>query len=1120
MVLLAWTTLNAAQQSNLNQSDKSNTNGQQSSPISDLEMTPDGISFILNLPAQESSLGTIEIAGLNAELNQPGSPALPYYATFIALPPGATAEVTLEPAAPVIYQDWTVPAVPDPQSVAGVLKGAEDFAAVNDDALQSEPDPAVYEKNANFPGPLHEISGPMYVRDTRLAHLILYPVQYNPVSRQLTQYKQMWVSINFVGGQGVEARPLKGRSPFSEALDNLILNAEQAHNWRGLPETMTGSGTQLPVGSDAYKIEVNQDGIYEVTYADLQTAGMNVNSINPNTFQMLYRGQPVAYEFIGNDDNQFESGEKVRFYGWAFNGSRLEKQFINNNVFWLWANGTPDTVISVPSQNGFPVAPTFRSSITVEPETIWFPTWTDQWASFPNEPDAWYWARLSKPSAAPVTTTYNIDLPHPSASGLNADITAEFSSKLSPIIGGFPISHEMALKVNGHPNIGYEDWIGKKNVNVITDIPASAVISGSNSFDVGMHTAAPVGSGSQAVYLNRITVDYNRSFIADGDQLIFSDEVGGSRKFNINGYSENNTGNIIIWDITDPQQPQEVTGFSVTGAGPTYTYEFGTDHPSDTTFIATTTANALTPAQVSRYDVADIEPTGGGADWVAIAYKDFITDTQALADHRENSLYGGFDTHIVDIEDVVNQYGYGLPIPAAVSDFMAHGLATWQLPPAYLLLVGDATIDPHMVTWSAPQYLMADLPFVDRYQGQIPSDHTFSLLVGNDILPDLAVGRITAQTPADIAAVVDKIIIYDQNQLFPSSWMNNALFLSDDTDSGGNFCLENQQVAEHFPDVFDQTQLCLPDNPTSNDADNLRAQLFDHINITGTLLLNYRGHGSLNTWASSPTLLNPSYLNSWNNLSKPVVVLTGDCLDGFFAYPTIEGLGETFLRADGKGTAAHWSSSGLGLSSEHSVLVEAMYDGVFLEGLTALGDASNYAKIQFDMLGGHRSLLYSFILEGDPAMDMMRPNLTLNKTALDSSGEPGDTAEFVLDISNLGLYPSQVVVTDTLPADLNYNSFQSNISVTDTIIGNDIVFKLQFGTDILNAGLPRNESAVITITTQVDGSAQSGTVFNGAVAGGSGLDTMPSDNSDTAAYEIIVIPVMDFLNYIPVLLKN
>ncbi|MFZ0548064.1 MAG: C25 family peptidase propeptide domain-containing protein, partial [Candidatus Promineifilaceae bacterium] len=466
MMALFWTTLQAAQQnSSATKANQPVNDSTQQNPITNLTTTSDSVSFLLNTPKlSENAAAQVEIPGLNSRTSEPGSPDLPFYATYIALPPGAEAEVAVTSKESAVFQNWTVTAVPDPQSAADVQDGSADFAAINEDGLKADPNSAVFEKDGDYPASLYEVSEPMYVRDVRLVSLKLYPLQYNPVSHQLTQH-QLEVTVQFIGGGNEEARPLPGQSPLNSTLEGLVLNADQAQNWRGLPENMSGTGTLLPVGSDAYKIEVNEDGIYEVTYADLQAAGMNVNSVNPQTFQMLYRGQPVAYAFVGDGDSQFESGELVRFYGWAFNGSRLEHQFINNNVFWLWANGTPDAIGSVASQSGT-VASTFLSSITTEPETIWYPTWTDQWDSFPNEPDAWYWKRLTKGSSAPMTTTVTVDLPNPAASGPDAAITAEFSSKLSPSVGGNQVNHEMVVQMNNDPNVGSLAWMGKQNVNI------------------------------------------------------------------------------------------------------------------------------------------------------------------------------------------------------------------------------------------------------------------------------------------------------------------------------------------------------------------------------------------------------------------------------------------------------------------------------------------------------------------------------------------------------------------------------------------------------------------------------------------------------------------------------
>ncbi|MCI0395408.1 MAG: C25 family cysteine peptidase, partial [Chloroflexi bacterium] len=950
----------------------------------------------------------------------------------------------------------------------------------------------------------------MYYRDVRLVRLSLFPLRYNPVAEEIVHVRQLHVELTFTGGELAVSRPAHSHDDqHGQALAQLALNSEQAKSWRSLPADLRQPATELPIGVDVYKVEVNQDGIYEITYADLQAAGMDVANANPQTFEMLYRGDPVAYQFVGDSDTQFEPGEKVRFYGWAFNGSRLEKQFFINNVYWLWAGGTPTLVSSINSQSGFPLATSFRSSVTREPELWWFPSWTDQWASFPNEPDAWYWDRLSKSTVASITRTYPITLPNPALSGPDAAFTAEFSSKWSPFNGGVPQPHVVRVYMNNHPNYGSHSWYDKQNVNITSTAPANSVVDGVNQFQVVLATNAVVGAGNNGVYPNRITVEYQRQFIAVNDQLLFSDEVGGQRQFNVQGYSQGAAANVLIWNVTDPQAPVVVNGATVSGSGP-YTYIFGSNHPSGETFIATSTGNVLAPLAISQYVPPSLEPPGGQAEWLAISYHDFITETNRLASHRSLPQYGGLQTHVVDIEDVVNQYGYGLPIPAAIHDYLLHALATWQVAPSYVLLAGDATVNPRdNIGWFAPQYLVTDLVFVDPYQGQIPSDHIFSLLSGSDLVPDVAVGRLPLSTPAEATAIVDKIILYEQNHLVPQSWMYNLLFVSDDPDpQAGDFCLENQLVAAHSPDVFNQIPLCLPPSPTIGDVDALRAQMFGYLNNTGTTLLNYRGHGSLNAWAGSPkVILSTADVPLWTNSARPVMIVTGDCLDGYFVYPTIVSLSETFLKAADKGTMAHWSSTGLGISPDHSLIVEGFYDGLFSAGMTAVGDATSYAKLAYSLSPGHPSLLHSFLLQADPAMQLMRPDLELQKSALQTQAEPGDQVDFVLEVTNNGLYPGRTVITDTLPAGLSFVSATASVTTTINNVGNDVMVELLFGDDPVNQGMPWGGSATITITAGV-GTVGAGLITNEALAGSPGLEIVPGDESDTASIQILnVSPV-------------
>ncbi|MGW8318751.1 MAG: C25 family cysteine peptidase [Candidatus Promineifilaceae bacterium] len=943
--------------------------------VVDLRTEATGLSFRLRISDfAVDGQGRLSADQLNARTTDPGKPELPYYATFVAIPAGANLRISVEEPESHVRDQVLVPPAPD-RDLKGYVPDLGGHPQRLDEALlTSNEDPFVYGHDDLYPGDLFAISEPMQLGELQVIRLSLFPLRHNPVRKQLLHAVELTVKIDF----GIEPDQLPMADGWKTASQSggdypLVINAEQAAGWRQSREAGTGSATVLPVGRDVYKVELDTDGIYEVSYGDLQAAGMAVDNIDRRTLELVHRGEPVAYQFVGDGDSLFEPNERIRFYGWAFAGSRLERQYVRNNVFWLWAGGRATSIPTIGSKSGTNVT-SFRSSVTEELEQVWFPTWTDGWDQFPNEPDAWYWDMLTKAVAGPITKTYTIMTPYPELSGPDALLTAEFSSKWSPVVGMVSQPHSIRLSINGLLNVASSEWFDKQNVNVTGTIPLATLASGQNQVMVTLATQAQVPAGN-AVYLNRVTVDYRRQLLADGDQLIFADDVGGLRQFEVGGFATNSLQQFLAWDITNRRAPIAIdpSTLTVSGSGP-YSIIFGTEHPANSRFVATTTSNVLVPKLISKYVPPSLEPPGG-ADWVAVTYHDFVTETQRLASHRQEADFGDFRTSVVDVADVVNQYGYGLPLPGAIRDYMSHAVSSWAVKPRYLTLVGDATVDPRHLnpSWPDAQLVPADLAFVDRYQGEIPSDYVYTLVSGNDLLPDIAVGRIPARSIADASAMVDKIIRYDQNQVGPSAWMRNFTFLADNADSAGNFCLENRDVGAHLPADLNYVELCLVDNPTESDAENLRSRLFSMINVTGTILLSYRGHGGVDYWAGSPSLMSSSDIGLWNNAQKPLIIVTGDCLDGFFAYPPVQGLGETLMRASKRASAAYWSASGFGFSSEHTVLEQSFYDAVYNDGLVALGDAANQAKLDFVLAAGHPSILYSFVLLGDPAMKMAQP---------------------------------------------------------------------------------------------------------------------------------------------------
>ena len=110
-----------------------------------------------------------------------------------------------------------------------------------------------------------------------------------------------------------------------------------------------------------------------------------------------------------------------------------------------------------------------------------------------------------------------------------------------------------------------------------------------------------------------------------------------------------------------------------------------------------------------------------------------------------------------------------------------------------------------------------------------------------------------------------------------------------------------------------------------------------------------------------------SMIGSWLN-SYPTVILSADCLDGHFAWPGLPAISETLLTLPNSGTAAHWSSTGLGTEYEHSVLHSAFYDALFFQPNVRIGQAIANAQQTYAAQKLHPSPLYSFTLQGDPAL--------------------------------------------------------------------------------------------------------------------------------------------------------
>jgi hypothetical protein len=171
-------------------------------------------------------------------------------------------------------------------------------------------------------------------------------------------------------------------------------------------------------------------------------------------------------------------------------------------------------------------------------------------------------------------------------------------------------------------------------------------------------------------------------------------------------------------------------------------------------------------------------------------------------------------------------------------------------------------------------------------------------------------------------------------------------------------------LAGKLPLFFNQEKVYLADYSGGTDP---TLDISNYIN-SGSLLVNYAGHGNPTLWAGSG-VYTVSDVNALNNTEKLAVVTVANCLSGFFVGKDNASMAEAFLGLpDNKGAVAVWAPTGLGYAYGHKALLEEFYHAIFADNVSELGAAATIAKSNlYAKNPGLSELVETYVFFGDPA---------------------------------------------------------------------------------------------------------------------------------------------------------
>src|SRR6266849_3781945 len=544
----------------------------------------------------------------------------------------------------------------------------------------------------------------------------------------------------------------------------------------------------------------------------------------------------------------------------------------------------------------------------------------------------------------------------------NVEQTSNATAQVTVALQGVSLqNHQVNVLVNGLL-AGTINFAIQNAATQTFSFPVSWLVEGDNIVKLAPTACVPsCPPGHDSSVLDYVRIGYPHSFKADNNSLQFN--VKSTLAARIDGFT---SANIRVLDISDPANVRAVHPIIETsGAGFALTIQ-PVGRTKGRRLVALPDTQLSQAASLTLNTPSTLNLPSNGADLVIISHKDFIPALAPLAAQRQSQ---GFNTLVADVEDVFDEFSYGVHTPQAIRDFLARANTSWATHPRYVLLVGDASYDPRNYQgFGKFDFVPTKLVDTGTRGGdtalETASDDWLTDFDGDGIA-DISIGRLPVRTPAEANLVVGKVVNYS-----PANPPQSALLVADTQGSYyWNFEASDDQIATQLPASFTIQKVYRRLEPSDVQTN---VDIANKINA-GQALVVYSGHGNTNIWGGAIFATDDSLAvghrgaMSLTNGNKLPFVVVMDCLNGFFTVPQASGqsLAEALLKAPNGGAVASFASSGLTIPDGQHQMGQVMFDLLYGHPTTIpIGDASRQSKASTNDLDVRRT----WILFGNPTM--------------------------------------------------------------------------------------------------------------------------------------------------------
>ena len=751
----------------------------------------------------------------------------------------------------------------------------------------------------------------------------------------------------------------------------------------------------IDYGQPYYKIPIAKAGLYRITQPQLQRAGISTDQIDPRTIQLFHRGVEQAITVTGEANRRFDTGDYLEFYGRGNDGladsalyrgsgpNGLPAQphtyfslFSDTTAYFLtWrTSGQPgrrvamytDTVMAGLTPESFHWADDVRLFTSTYPGYAAGSAPKIEYSHY--EPGEGHTGPIQQNGVSYTNefTLYNAFRTRPELAG---SASSGPVPQLAILLAGRDFTrHRVTSSAGSQTN--QLRRLGQVNFN---EYDNAYLRDSLNWSDVGQDGRLLVSTVSQTDHLgpdrysvSLIHLRYPQTISAEGLPLRVFRLIP-----NPAGRSLLSVGNVLpnirFFDITDPATPVRI-GALQTGNTARLVVR---NTQAERTILSVGPPDSVGKIQrVTFRDFRNRQPT-----YVIVSHETLMQSTPGNPDavrqyttYRASAAGGNFDTLVVTMQQLIDQYSYGERHPLSIRRFLDQLFRQSQAgpKPQYLLLLGRGRSAAGIR--QNPAQTTLDLVMT---MGFPSSDAAFS--AGLDgfppDVPALPTGRVNAGTPAEVLGYLEKLIEYEQTP--PNAlWRKNILHLS-----GGKSLGEVKlfrTLVDNYRTLAEGASLGASVTTISKQTD-APTEVFDvktPVN-EGVGLMTFFGHAGLDVTDLDIGFVSNDALGYRNRGLYPVLLINGCAIGNFFfGRPTLT---TDWILTPRRGAIVSIAQSHLGyvntLDQYSRTFYQLLADSSWLSKSIGQLQQETVRRVLAQSPGGYTlANAEQMVLQGDPAV--------------------------------------------------------------------------------------------------------------------------------------------------------